>query len=278
MPWVQVLVVPMDRRIPQRDRVRWAVTAHKALIKTLDRDSPPLLTGVYPEGIRRPANRVALHLLDRDHPVDLPGRAQSALAVLLPRDADDAELDAVYAGVGALRSLHSRPRSRAGLHVKEPEVARVTGPVAVVAGDRLWREPDPGVVRLWRTEPAAVPDTRGHPGWTFTHAALLSLGFVWQGLAVPRAAGRSTARDAAIIDAVNAAGAAVLRTAPVRRSTVDDYVHRLNPDAVARPYTATLHLGGLGSPTGALAIGQCRHLGGGLLVPDDHPEGGDYFA
>jgi CRISPR-associated protein Csb2 len=278
VPWTQVLLVPLDRRIAERDRVRWAVAAHKALIKHLDRASPPLLTGAYPEGLRRPANRVALHLLDRDHPVDLPGRADSALAVLLPRDADAAELDAVYTAVGALRTLHTRRRDPDGRPFRtagaaSADVARVAGSVEVVAGDRLWHEPRPGSVRLWRTSPPAVPDTRGHEGWTFTHAALLSLGFVWQGVALPRASGRGAARDNGIIDAVNAAGAAVLRTDPVRRSTVDDYVHRVHRDAVVRPYHATLSLGDLSGPTTIQAIGQCRHLGGGLLLPVDHDEG-----
>jgi CRISPR-associated protein Csb2 len=73
LPWLDVVLVPLDRRIVERDRVRVAVAAPKALIKILDRDSPPVLTGAYPPGVRRPANRVALQVLDRDHPVNLPG-------------------------------------------------------------------------------------------------------------------------------------------------------------------------------------------------------------
>jgi CRISPR-associated protein Csb2 len=40
---------------------------------------------------------------------------------------------------------------------------------------------------------------------------------------------------------------------------------------VIQPYTASLHLGRLDSRA-LLAIGQSRHLGGGLLVPVDSPE------
>jgi CRISPR-associated protein Csb2 len=50
-------------------------------------------------------------------------------------------------------------------------------------------------------------------------------------------------------------------------------VHRVHPHAVVRPYRATIALGDLGGPATIQAIGQCRHLGGGLLVPQDYPEG-----
>jgi len=266
VPWVEVLLVPLDKPVAERDRVRVAVAAHKALIKQLDRDAPPVLTGAYPEGVRRPANRVALQVLDGSYPVDLAGSAPSALAVLIPRDAADADLAAVYRAVGDLRDLHPWGRSGRRLAVR--------GDVQVRDGGSFWHEPPPGTVRLWRTSPPAIPDTRGRDGWTFLHAALLSLGFVWQATpAVPAPAGRGAERDNAVVDAVNAAGAVVLDASPVRGNRVGDYVHRVNPHAVVRPYRALLHLGGLSGPATIQAMGQSRHLGGGLLIPEDRPEG-----
>lgn len=267
VPWTEVLLVPLDQRVAEQDRVRVAVAAHRALIRQLDRDAPPVVTGAYPHGARRPANRVGLQVLDSSYPVDLPGGAPSALAVLIPRDGAGPELAAVYRAVEALRDLHPWGRAGRWLRVRGREMAPYDGGV-------FWGEPAPGTVRLWRTGVPAVPDTRGHDGWTFVQAALLSLGFVWQGTpALPPAAGRGAARDTAIVDAVNAAGVAVLAAHPVHRSRVDRYVHRVNPHAVVRPYRALLHLGDLGGPGTIQAIGQCRHLGGGLLVPDDRPEG-----
>jgi len=268
VPWPEVLLVPLSLdqafgRVRERDRVAWAVAAHRALIKVLDRDAPPLLTGAYPVPEDRPANRVALHLLTRDQPVDLPNGSGAALAVLLPRSAEAAQLQAVYRGIEQLRGFRSRNGQ-----------ATVMGRAEARAGDLLWREPSVGVRRLWRTSPAAVPDTRGHQHWTFTHAALLSLGFVWQGSArLPPLARRGAARDRAIVDAVNAVGVGVLRATPLRTPAVADYVHRVHPDAVVRPYRALLHMGDLSGARTVQAIGQARHLGGGLLVPEDYPEG-----
>ena len=54
---------------------------------------------------------------------------------------------------------------------------------------------------------------------------------------------------------------------------MERYVHKINEHAVVRPYTAYLSMGSLAGAQTIQAIGQCRHLGGGLLVPEDHPEG-----
>ena len=53
----------MDEPVPEQDRVAWAVAAHRALIKTIGPGAPAMITGAYPEGARRPANRIALHML-----------------------------------------------------------------------------------------------------------------------------------------------------------------------------------------------------------------------
>ncbi|MFP5023506.1 type I-G CRISPR-associated protein Csb2 [Pseudonocardia phyllosphaerae] len=267
VPWPEVLLLPLSSAVPERHRVRWAVAAHRALIRTLDKASPPLLTGAYPAGVRRPSNRLALQIVDAGNPVDLGG-AQAALAVLVPRGAESSELDAVYEAVGSLRSLTlGRGSTARTLRLDSPQVR---------AGDRFWDEPAPGTIRLWRTEPAAIPDTRGHDGWTFVHAALLSLGFVWTGTDRLRSpGGRGAARDNAIVEQVNAAGVGVLSADPLRNARVSDYVHRVHPDAVVRPYTAVMSLGDLCPSTTIQAIGQCRHLGGGLLVPTDVPERGE---
>jgi CRISPR-associated protein Csb2 len=261
-PWPEVLVLPLDRRIPERDKVGWAVATHRALIKSIGYGAPPLLTGAYPPGVARPTNRLALHLVDAPRPDG--NLAQSALAVLLPRDTEQTDLDAV---LGALHNLTSIRGPRG-------EVAKL-GHAKHHSGKQFWTEKAPGTLRLWRTTPPAVPDTRGQGAdWTFAHAALLSLGFVWQGSAhLPRIPGRGAARYRAMVAAVNDAGAAAVRVEPFRTSAVQHYAHRVNEHAVVRPYHATLSVGSLGGDRTLQAIGQSRHLGGGLLVPLDLPEG-----
>jgi CRISPR-associated protein Csb2 len=264
-PWPDVLLVPLDRAIVECDRVRLAVAAHRALIRVIGEGAPSVLTGAYPEGASRPPNRVALQILAAEHPIDLPNDAPAALAVMLPRDVAAGDLAAVLGAVRGLRSLRAPYR----------QSVAVTGHAELRAGATFWPESPAGTVRLWRTSPAAVPDTRGSgQDWTFAHAALLGLGFVWQASPhLPRVPGRGSDRYRGMVAAVNDAGAAAITVEPLRTSAVSDYVHRVHPDAVVRPYRATLTLGDLGGPRLLQAIGQSRHLGGGLLVPVDLPEG-----
>ena len=54
---------------------------------------------------------------------------------------------------------------------------------------------------------------------------------------------------------------------------MDRYAHKVNEHAVVRPYRAVLRLSGVAGDRVVQAIGQSRHLGGGLLVPRDVPAG-----
>lgn len=259
VPWPRVLVLPVDRTIAERDRVRWAVAVHRALIAAIRAGAPPVLSGAYPEGMRPPANRVALHIIDRSSgaTIDSP----SALVVLLPREIDPADLDTVASAVAGLRTVRG-PRGA---------FLRVTGSAENMPGDEFWPPPAPGVKRTWRTSPPAVPDSRGWgDDWTFADAALLSLGHVWRYAPQLKGPdGRGRARAQGLVEATAAQQVHVLRAEPLRTTKVHYYVHRVNEHAVIRPYQAELDLGALCGPRTIQAIGQSRHLGGGLLVPSD---------
>ncbi len=265
VPWPQVITIPMDGPVPERDRVAWAVAAHRALIKMIGPGAPAMITGAYPEGARRPANRIALHMLGPGMPTQA---CRPSLLIMIPADPDPADLETLQQAVAALPSLRG-PRGR----TRTLDTAKIQ----VVDGSGFWAPPQPGTLRLWRTVPAAVPDTRGSrdAGWNFAHAALLSVGFVWkdQKGRLPEIPGRGDAYYRGLAAAVSSAGVAVVHTRAIRAPDVARYVHKVNAHAVVRPYTAYLSLGSLAGPRTIAAIGQSRHLGGGLLVPFDIPEG-----
>ncbi len=260
VPWAQAILVPLSEAVPPPHRVRWAIAVHRALIKWIGEGAPPLITGVYPPGQPRPANRLAVHLLDASAPVVGGVKSAGLLIILVPPQTVTTDVEVLARAVDGLRSVRG-PRGR---------VIRFVGPARVVAGHRFWAPPDPGRLRLWRTEPAAVPDIRGvrTAEWTFSHAALLSVGFVWK-QHLPTVPGRGDAGYVRLARAVTQAGAAVVRAWPLRTTDVGAYAHRVNTDAVVRPYTALLWLGNLAGAQTVAAIGQSRHLGGGLLVPYD---------
>lgn len=265
VPWDRVILLGLSRAVPQQYRVAWALAAHRALISLLGTEAPPLVTGNYLPDAPRPANRLALHLLDQHAPVAGGLEWPGALAIMLPQDAAATDLQLVAQAVDNLRSVRG-PR---GSHP-----VRIIGKPRAVAGARFWQPPAAGKVRLWRTIPAAVPDTRGSrtTEWTFEHAALLSVGFVWK-RQLPRVSGRRDEYYRNLAGAATDAGVAVLGTRPLRTTNVGRYAHRVNAHAVVRPYTATMWLGNLAPTTTIAAIGQSRHLGGGLLMPHDVAEG-----
>jgi len=266
VPWPQVIVVPLKEPVGESHLLRWAVAAHRALVKLIGYGAPPLVTGAYPAGIPRPANRLALHVLGPGTPCAVTvGRAAASLAILVPRGADPSDLEVLQHAVGGLTSV----RGPGGKVVQTDQAG-----VQVLDGSAFWLPPEPGRIRLWRTVPAAVPDTRGSRGqeWTFAHAALLSLGFVWKDC-LPKVAGRGEDLYRGLATAASERGAAVVHVKALRTSDVSQYVHKVNEHAVVRPYTACLWLGDLAGPCTVQAIGQSRHLGGGLLVPFDIPEG-----
>lgn len=265
VPWPKAVLVPLHRPIPERSRLRFAVAAHRALVSLVGDGAPPLLTGTYPAGMTRPGNRIALQVLDAENLGTMPNDAPGALALLIPGNARQSDVHVVLRALNELRFIRG-PRGM---------VVRVSGPLEVRAGDQFWPERKPGMIRLWRTSPPAIPDTRGHGrDWTFVHAVLLSLGFVWQeSSALPVVRGRGATRYRELAGAAADAGAAVITAEPLRSSDVNDYVHRTHKHAVVRPYRAVLSLGNLGGERALQAVGQTRHLGGGLLVPIDVPEG-----
>ncbi|MGH3263160.1 MAG: type I-G CRISPR-associated protein Csb2, partial [Trebonia sp.] len=102
VPWPQVIVIPMDAPVSERHRVAWAVAAHRALIKVIGLGAPAMITGAYPDGARRPANRIALHLVGREAPAPV---TSPSLLIMIPADPDPADLEVLQQAVAALSSL-----------------------------------------------------------------------------------------------------------------------------------------------------------------------------
>jgi CRISPR-associated protein Csb2 len=265
IPWTQVIAIPMDAPVSVPDRVSWAVAAHRALIKTVGDGAPTMITGTYPMGVRRPANRIALHMLDAGAHAEMHEPCLLVLVAAGTESADLGTLQRAVTGLSVLRGPRGKTRKLDA------------GKIRVSDGGGFWAPPAPGTVRLWRTVPAAVPETRGSRDgeWNFAHAALLSMGFVWkdQRSRLPRVSGRGDDYYRGLATAVSEAGVAVLHARAVRTPNAGRYVHKVNEHAIVRPYAACLSLGSLAGPGTILAIGQSRHLGGGLLVPLDVPEG-----
>lgn len=263
LPWVSVLLAPLSRPVPEHDRVAWCVAAHRALISLVGDGAPASLTGVYPDGTSRPANRLAIQILDRTAgPADAAGRpAAATLAVFVPAGLSETDFTVVGAALTRLRGI----RGPGGREI------RVTGRRDTVPADTFWPPVPPGHRRVWQTVPAFVPDSRPprRGPWSLADAVALSVGLVWRDLLGESGRGDAFYRRLAAV--ATSRGVRAERVVRISDRDPARFVHRVNAGHVITPLRARLTLGTLAPQRAVAAIGQSRHLGGGLLVPVDEP-------
>lgn len=261
-PWDRAVVVPVDGPVPAAGRrVAWAVALHRALIALIGDGAPGLVTGRYEPGVKSPANRLAIQFVDGSVPVgfELDG---AAAVLLLPRDADG----------GDLAVLASALRRMTDVRISRTTAVRVRGDrMQVIDATRFWARKPTGHRRLWTTYPVAIPESRPprRSSWSVGDATLLSIGLVWRdhlgGLS------RGPDRFQRLAASAAAFGAEVVEGRRLDRAGAEQYVHRVQPETLVQPYLATVSLGTLAGDQTIVAIGQSRHLGGGLLLPLDIP-------
>lgn len=254
-PWAVVHLATLGVRPPRPEQaVAWAVAAHRALCARLG-DAPPLLTGVYPPGAPRPANRVALQFL-HGPAAGFAGLdpAATTLLALVPAGADPVEAASVASVMGGLDRL---TLGRRGVLVG----AHRTRSAAL-----FWPAATDTSTRWWTTQVPYVPDTRPPTRtWTGTDAVQLSVALVLRDrFATP---GRGSQRYAALRDAAAGSGTRVLAAERVTVGRLTAYVHRVQAGALVQPLRVVLQTGEELSDTALVALGQSRHLGGGLLIP-----------
>lgn len=286
VPWDRALVLEVSNEDsrnavwppPVTEYVGWAVALHRALVRTMHPHVPPLVSGHYPPGDLLPANRLAIHVVTDSMSLGwkLSNGVKAAFAVLLPHDTAPEDQDRVVRAMLALseRGLY---RGAAG----KVRLARIRA----VPADEFWAPVPEGMTRWWQTYPLAVADTRpltlpGGRKWGLEDALRLSVAMVWRRLppvservsreAVPTGTAR-TAYYAALADAA-AEHVTVGESVQVVGSGLERFAHKTNSSTVLTAYSASLRLTGLGNERAPVAIGQSRHLGGGLLVPSDRAD------
>ena len=263
VPWPTVILLATPLELRPEQRVAWCGALHRALIARIGFGAPPLITGSYPAGVRPPANRLAIQYLPAGM-LTSHGVGSGAFALLIPAGAASEDLAALY---GALRGLDGFSNRGA-----RAEVTEIVG----VSGGEFWAAPLPGSVRRWVTNPVAVPETvRQRRGtgtgrsWALSDAVRVSVGLVWRDVVAGQR--RSSRWFEEIAVATREHGVQVHDAQLLNVSDVSVWVHRTPREMLVQPYRATVSLGRLATDRTLVAIGQSRHLGGGLLVPVDSP-------
>lgn len=261
LPWTRAIRIPISRQLPDDELVKWSVAFHRTIARRIGSEAPAIVTGRYPRGFAPPPNRVAIQYLDPN----LPTRARfdgPSLALLIPHGMDAMDEWRLRSALGT--SMRLVLGKSGTLELGEFEDMSV---------EDFWAPVPSGHRRFWKAQPAAVPETgtqkiRGGK-WTLGHSALLSLGFVFKdpSLHVQKGTAGYLERIAQVVEK----GARVFSCHAIPDHRVERYVHRMPKHVQCIPYQALLDLGSLTTDSALTAIGQSRHLGGGLLVPVDLP-------
>ncbi|MDO5076186.1 type I-U CRISPR-associated protein Csb2 [Corynebacterium sp.] len=265
-PWNKVVLFELAGPTLRSDQhVPVCVAMHRAIISTLGYGASSMVTGKYGTTTEtQPANRLAIQYLNVEH-VERFGLNTHALALLLPRDATDIELHQLVRGLTGVKELWGREIGRRRLYFHG----------TTVAADEFWPKPAPGTVRFWVPQTVVIPETRPvrsantNKSWSLADAGLLSLSYVWRDECDRIGKGQQLYRS--LRDQIAQRGAFVhdARTLPV---SATNYVHRSNKSLTVQPWTGLFYLGDLMKDSTIVAVGQSRHLGGGLLVPMDIPK------
>ncbi len=261
-PWRHVIHIGIDNPISNSERIVWSVALHNAMVRALDTETSGAITGHYGPDVAPPANRIAIQPLDvgamnlSQYPGLGPG-----IAVLVPEGA----LDVTNRALDRVLRLYRRDSLPVRL-----------GSRTTVDAAMFWRPSKPDMVRVWESLPAVMPETRRprrpqRRKWTLAESALLSVGFVFRDELPAVAAGSAEERYIAIVDTVETHGVTALTTSPIPDADIRKYAHKMPQGVVAQPYRLQLDGGSLLPEQGLIAIGQSRHLGGGLLCPIDRP-------
>ncbi len=281
-PWARILLIPVQIRgknpAPAKRR-KLMVAAHQTLTRLLgDADPSGLITG-RGNMARGRANGLAFHLLDQDEIRLVSGNRQKAhLAIMIPRGVDGNDLQLVLRTAEKMNRIYTRD---AGVLV----IDRDERTDSLLDGASFWKAPREGFIREWVTQSPAVAERKTKSMGDFTDfdvTLLWSLTNVFKGMVDGLDSSRTPAeRIRAVVQAMigeDPATTPSLRTDQYVTKRPNELVHKTNGKLPVRAYTAGIRANELISTQMVVAVGQSRHFGGGLLIPNDTAPGGEKDA
>ena len=249
----------------QSERLAWAEAVHKTIVKRLaSKDVPSFLLPPGRVGSFKGANRLAVHVLEHEMPlaVEMPNDSY-AILLMFPAGVGKEEAERV---VSALKNAKVNLGSSGAIRLENPEEIDLSN---------LWKKPETGFRRYWRPSPFFVSDVRPPKNKAKRNKEIgnlmsLSLGYVFRDL-LPVTQSENKGLRLHLKNQIDAKGVHVCNEEEVYPGKLANYTHHCNQNASFLAATGLIDLGDLmgGCETAALAIGQSRHFGVGLLVPYD---------
>lgn len=254
----------------EEDRLRWSIAMHRALVSKCGNDVPLILSGkgtkTALDQLKLPANGVSVQIIDQSLPLGEESLVEDpAFLVMFPRRADPVEAETVSRAVELLGYVYDAKLG--SVNVRKTRLVTL---------DHFWEAPAEGTSRWWQPIPLYIADNRPpyrnsskRPAWTLADTIRVSLGYVWRDDLNPE--GKGTRRQLELLSLVANQGVVIAGERLLHPARPENYSYHMNKGSFFTAATAMVNLGSLGTERAAVAIGQTRHLGGGLLVPVDIP-------
>lgn len=281
-PWGRVFVVPLDSPVAGHQAVEAAVRTHRTLVAIIGTDCPSAISGVYADDEPKAANHTMIQPLPAPlAPTHLRQRhpdAPTLLLVAAPADIGPEDLALLESAVGVLSRAGRKLAGGRNRVVDDLPPISPTGGYSTVEAETFWAD-DPAAER---DEDAPAPMASANARIVYPVAineitadvdSIVQIGLagVFRQRLISETGGaplglRQTLTEWRRLCASNdiAVGHSEL--------VIEDlgaYLHKLprNDRLHLAPYRARIELDELVGPDALVAIGQTRHLGGGLLVP-----------
>lgn len=267
-PWTHGIFLELSGEdFPKQHQVEMCVALHRALVAAIGDGAPALVTGKTAKDTKPAANHLSIQYLP--HSISkLHHLKRHAFMLLVPRETLDLDLEVLAKALSTIKQVWSKNVGRRSVYFSGQTVLTT----------QFWPEVADGFVRLWKPQSVIIPETRpvkeskmGRK-WSVADSGLLSLGFVYKEFYSDEAIEmlRGEALYIALQQKMLKAGARVLRTSRVGGRSAR-YVHRTPKSVPTQPWSGILDVSQVTGDRTVTALGQSRHLGGGLLVPVDVP-------
>lgn len=290
MPWNRCFFIPVtspQQWVPrERQLVAWSVAMHRLLVHQWGYGASPMLTGRYDfvqDSKQRPANNVAIHVLTSDFKDMVNEKLRDLLPGLLVMVPHDMPMDEIERLADVCNSVEGKKLffSRNG------DTLRL-GRMRELDAGAVWAEVPNGNVRFWIPYPLCIRETypikridRRERSWGVKESVALAVGHVLRDQCTDDETANTSESTAAVgrrLSYWSIANHVLAEDFPVKilnahtefRTSMSDYVHKTKPGALSAGLSALLYFDkSCGMDCAVMAIGQSRHLGGGLLIPVD---------
>lgn len=292
MPWNRCFFIPVTS--PQqwapreRQLVAWSVAMHRLLVHQWGYGASPMLTGRYDsvqDSKQRPANNVAIHILTSDFRGIVDAELRDILPGFLVMVPHDMPVDEVGRLADVCASLEGKR-----LFFSRNGDTLYLGKMREIDADKIWAAVPEGSKRYWIPYPLCIRETypvkrlKGQEAvWGVKESMALAIGHVLRERFVDSedtGIGKADADEGRRQSYWSLVNHVCAEESPVKifhahaesRTSMIDYVHKTQPRTLISGMNAWLRFDDDDMNRTVMAIGQSRHLGGGLLVPIDIPQ------